>query len=72
MYKMLCVFVCLCVGIAEETNISNSLITRANELKQELAELVNTWGACQIHTLMGALPPLTDTDKTLTPYHNAP
>ncbi len=34
--------------IAQGTNFSNSLIAGANEVRQESAELVNSWRACQM------------------------
>ena len=34
--------------IAQGTNFSNDLIAGANEVRQESAELVNTWRACQM------------------------
>ena len=46
----LCVCVSLLEGphIAQGTNFSNDLIAGANEVRQESAELVNTWRACQM------------------------
>lgn len=46
--------VCVCVSvleglhIAQGTNFSNGLIAGANEVRQESAELVNSWRACQM------------------------
>ena len=34
--------------IAQGANFSNDLIAGANEVRQESAELVNTWRACQM------------------------
>ena len=34
--------------IAQGTNFSNGLIAGANEVRQESAELVNSWRACQM------------------------
>lgn len=47
--------VCKCVSIAgphiaQGTNFSNGLIAGTNEVRQESAELVNSWRACQIPT----------------------
>ena len=44
-------FVCQCsrgLHITQGTNFSNRLIAGANEVRQESAELVNSWRACQM------------------------
>lgn len=52
----------MCVRVLEEdtnaasTKFSSHLIAAANEVRQELAELVNTWRACQIGRPTGRTP----------------
>lgn len=44
----MCVPVFEGLHIAQGTNFSNSRIPGANEVRQESAELVNSWRACQM------------------------
>lgn len=46
--RVVCVPVFEGLHIAQGTNFSNSRIPGANEVRQESAELVNSWRACQM------------------------
>lgn len=63
-----CVSVFVGQHIAQGTNFSDSRIPRVNEVRQESAELVNSWRTCQMGRQQREH---TQTHKASGPYHNA-